>query len=159
VIASSTSTFLPSALVARCQHPERVIVGHPFAPAHLLPLVEVVGSAATPAAVLDWACAFYAALGKRPLRLKKEIQSFIANRLQYAIQDEANHLIDAGVCDSADINTARAGGSIVSSISAGAAARRPRRACRPPWRKRPAAWPWTIWSAGATPISSPSAGR
>jgi 3-hydroxyacyl-CoA dehydrogenase len=106
VIASSTSTFLPSALGAKCKHPERIIVGHPFAPAHLLPLVEVVGSETTPPAVLDWACAFYAALGKRPLRLKKEIQSFIANRLQYAIQDEANRLIDAGVCDYADIDTA-----------------------------------------------------
>jgi carnitine 3-dehydrogenase len=106
VIASSTSTFLPSALGAKCKHPERIIVGHPFAPAHLLPLVEVVGSEATPPEILDWACAFYAALGKRPLRLKKEIQSFIANRLQYAIQDEANRLIDAGVCDYADIDTA-----------------------------------------------------
>ena len=106
VIASSTSTFLPSALGARCKHPGRIIVGHPFAPAHLLPLVEVVGSEATPPTVLDWACAFYAALGKRPLRLKKEIQSFIANRLQYAIQDEANRLIDDGICDYADIDTA-----------------------------------------------------
>jgi 3-hydroxyacyl-CoA dehydrogenase len=106
VIASSTSTFLPSGLGAQCKHPGRIIVGHPFAPAHLLPLVEVVGSEATPPELLDWACAFYAALGKRPLRLKKEIQSFIANRLQYAIQDEANRLIDAGVCDYADIDTA-----------------------------------------------------
>ena len=106
VIASSTSTFLPSALGARCRHPERVIVGHPFAPAHLIPLVEVVGAEATPAEVLDWAVAFYAAIGKRPLRLKKEIQSFIANRLQYAIREEANRLVEAGICDFADIDTA-----------------------------------------------------
>ena len=106
VIASSTSTFLPSALGARCRHPERVIVGHPFAPAHLIPLVEVVGAEATPPEVLDWAVAFYAAIGKRPLRLKKEIQSFIANRLQYAIREEANRLVEAGICDFADIDTA-----------------------------------------------------
>ena len=106
VIASSTSTFLPSALGARCRHPERVIVGHPFAPAHLIPLVEVVGAETTPPEVLDWAVAFYAAIGKRPLRLKKEIQSFIANRLQYAIREEANRLVEAGICDFADIDTA-----------------------------------------------------
>jgi carnitine 3-dehydrogenase len=106
VIASSTSTFLPSALGARCRHPERCVVGHPFAPPHLLPLVEVVGAEATPPEILDWTCAFYAAMGKRPLRLKKEIPSFIANRLQYAIREEANRLIDAGVCDYADIDTA-----------------------------------------------------
>src|SRR5690349_17285252 len=106
VIASSTSTFLPSALGARCRHGERIIVGHPFAPPHLIPLVEVVGAESTPAEVLDWAFAFYAAIGKRPLKLKKEIQSFIANRLQYAIREEANRLIDAGVCDYEDIDAA-----------------------------------------------------
>ena len=64
-----------------------------------IPLVEVVGAEATPAEVLDWAVAFYAAIGKHPLRLKKEIQSFIANRLQYAIREEANRLVEAGICD------------------------------------------------------------
>jgi carnitine 3-dehydrogenase len=106
VIASSTSTFLPSDLGTNCRHPERCIVGHPFAPTHLIPLVEVVGSPSTPPEVLDWAVDFYAAIGKRPLRLKKEIESFIANRLQYAIRDEASRLIDAGVCDYADVDVA-----------------------------------------------------
>lgn len=106
VIASSTSTFLPSALGARCRHAERIIVGHPFAPPHLIPLVEVVGAESTPAEVLDWAAAFYAGIGKHPLKLKKEIQSFIANRLQYAIREEANRLIDAGICDYEDIDAA-----------------------------------------------------
>src|SRR5215470_10947883 len=55
VIASSTSTFVPSALGERCRHPERIIVGHPFAPTHLIPLVEVVGAPTAPAEVLDWA--------------------------------------------------------------------------------------------------------
>jgi carnitine 3-dehydrogenase len=87
VIASSTSTFLPSALGAKCKHPERVIVGHPFAPAHLLHLWwKSWVPEATPPAVLDWACAFYAALGKRPLRLKKEISPSSPIALQYAIR-------------------------------------------------------------------------
>lgn len=106
VIASSTSTFQPSELGARCRGPERIIVGHPFAPTHLLPLVEVVGAPTAPGELLAWAVAFYAAIGKRPLLLKKEIPSFIANRLQYAIREEANRLIEGGVCDYADIDTA-----------------------------------------------------
>jgi carnitine 3-dehydrogenase len=58
VIASSSSQFLPSRLAARCRHPERCIVAHPFAPSYLMPLVEVVGGARTDPRVMDWAMAF-----------------------------------------------------------------------------------------------------
>lgn len=71
VIASSSSTFLPSRLSSQCPHPERVIVGHPFVPAYLIPLVEVVGGEETDIAALDWAMRFYTYIGKRPLQLKK----------------------------------------------------------------------------------------
>ena len=54
VIASSSSKFLPSRVASGCSHPERVVVGHPFVPAYLVPLVEVVGSALTPTEILDW---------------------------------------------------------------------------------------------------------
>ncbi len=106
VIASSSSTFLPSRIGGRCTHPERVVVGHPFVPVYLVPLVEVVaGDDADPEAV-DWAVRFYRWLGKHPLRLKREIAGYVANRLQRAIFDEALKLVEAGVCDYDDIDTA-----------------------------------------------------
>ena len=88
VIASSSSKFLPSRLSAQCARPERVIVGHPFVPAYLVPLVEVVGGDATDPAALDWAMGFYRRVGKQPLRLKKEIESYIANRLQHEAREQ-----------------------------------------------------------------------
>lgn len=106
VIASSSSQFLPSRLAARCTHRQRVIVGHPFVPAYLIPLVEVVGGAETDGEVLDWAVAFYGMIGKRPLRLKNEIEGYIANRLQQAVFLEALNLVEKGVCDYSDIDDA-----------------------------------------------------
>ena len=106
VIASSSSKFLPSRVASGCKYPERVIVGHPFVPAYLVPLVEVVGGATTPMEILDWAVEFYRLVGKRPLKLKKEIEAYIANRLQYAIYLEALSLGEQGICDYADIDDA-----------------------------------------------------
>ena len=106
VIASSSSTFLPSRLSSQCPHPERVIVGHPFVPAYLIPLVEVVGGEETDIAALDWAMRFYTHIGKRPLQLKKEIEGYIANRLQRAVFSEALELVANGICDYDDIDKA-----------------------------------------------------
>ena len=106
VIASSSSTFLPSRLSSQCPHPERVIVGHPFVPAYLIPLVEVVGGEETDIAALDWAMRFYTHIGKRPLQLKKEIEGYIANRLQRAVFAEALELVANGICDYDDIDKA-----------------------------------------------------
>jgi carnitine 3-dehydrogenase len=106
VVASSSSRLLPEQFTDGCRHPERCVIGHPFAPSYLIPLVEIVGSAGTSEDALAWAAAFYAAIGKKPLRLKQPIQAFIANRLQYAIADEANRLVEGGVCDYADIDDA-----------------------------------------------------
>ena len=106
VIASSSSKFLPSRVASGCKYPERVIVGHPFVPAYLVPLVEVVGGATTPMEILDWAVEFYRLVGKRPLKLKKEIEAYIANRLQHAIYLEALSLVEQGICDYADIDDA-----------------------------------------------------
>ena len=110
IIASSSSGFLPERLAAKCRHPERCIIGHPFAPSYLLPLVEIVGSAGNPKAVLDWAVAFYARLGKQPLLLKKGIEGYIANRIQHVILEEAARLVDAGICDFKDVDDAVTGG-------------------------------------------------
>ena len=106
IIASSSSRFLPSRLSSRCRHPERVIVAHPFVPSYLVPLVEVVGGKGTDPGVLDWAVEFYAAMGKRALRLKREIEAYVANRLQHAVFAEALRLVQAGVCDYDDVDTA-----------------------------------------------------
>jgi carnitine 3-dehydrogenase len=106
VISSSSSRFLPSRLASVCSHPERVIVGHPFVPAYLVPLVEVVGGSSTPLEILNWAVDFYRLVGKRPLKLKKEIEGYIANRLQAVIYLEALSLVEQGICDYADIDDA-----------------------------------------------------
>ena len=106
IIASSSSQFLPTSLASACKHPERCIVGHPFAPSYLMPLVEIVGGEKTDQSVLDWAEAFYRNLGKKVLRLKKEIDRYVANRLQHAIADEGRKLVEAGVCDFADVDAA-----------------------------------------------------
>lgn len=93
VIASSTSGLPMSDIQARCSTPERTVVGHPFNPPYLLPLVEIVGGADTDPAAIQWLCDFYEVIGKAPLALKKEIPGFIATRLQEAVWREALHMI------------------------------------------------------------------
>jgi len=110
VIASSTSGFMPSELQARMTHPERLVVGHPFNPPHLIPLVEVVGGAKTDGAAVDWALAFYEAVGKTTIRLNREIGGHVANRLQTALWREAVHLVAEGVASVEDVDKAIAAG-------------------------------------------------
>lgn len=106
VIASSSSAIGATALQARCRHPGRVVIGHPFHPAHLVPLVELAAGHATEPWALDRAEAFYATLGKVPVRLDREIYGHIANRLQAAVFREAIHLLDSGVASARDIDRA-----------------------------------------------------
>ena len=75
----------------------RLLVGHPFNPPHLIPLVEVVPGERTDPRAVDDAVAFYEALGKRPRVLRKEIRGFVANRLQGVIMREACYLVKEGV--------------------------------------------------------------
>jgi carnitine 3-dehydrogenase len=111
VIASSTSTMPPSRLASMCQrHPERVIVGHPFNPVYLIPLVEVVGGAQTDPALIDRAMSFYTEIGKKPVRLRAELPGHLANRLQAALWREAYSLVERGVASVADIDAAIAHG-------------------------------------------------
>jgi len=106
VIASSTSGLPMSDIQARCPTPERTVVGHPFNPPYLLPLVEVVGGASTGKEALDWAMEFYRIAGKEPLLLKKEIPGFIATRLQEALWREALHMVANGEASPEDIDRA-----------------------------------------------------
>jgi 3-hydroxyacyl-CoA dehydrogenase len=111
VLASSSSGLLPSAIARGCPgHPDRVLIGHPFHPPHLIPLVEVVPGERTSPAAVDQAMAFYTALGKRPIRLRQELPGHVANRLQAALWREAYSLVDRGVASVADIDTAIAHG-------------------------------------------------
>jgi carnitine 3-dehydrogenase len=96
VIASSTSGLAMTMLQADCEHPERCVVGHPFNPPYLIPVVEVVGGERTDPAAVDWLVRFYASTGKRPLRLSQELPGFVGNRLQEAMWREALHMVAAG---------------------------------------------------------------
>jgi carnitine 3-dehydrogenase len=109
VIASSSSGFTPSLLQAGCGHPERVIVGHPFHPVHLIPVVELVGGPAQVQAV-GRASELYERIGKRPVRVTKELPGHIVNRLQAALWREAYWLLSIGAATVADIDSAIANG-------------------------------------------------
>ena len=106
IIASSTSYFPPSEIQAGMAHPGRLALGHPFNPPHLVPLVEVLGGAGTDPEVVDWLMGFYAAIGRYPIRLHKEIPGHLVNRLQIALWDEAARLVGEGVADAADVDAA-----------------------------------------------------
>jgi 3-hydroxyacyl-CoA dehydrogenase len=106
IIASSSSGITMSVIQAECKHPERTVIGHPFNPPHVIPLVEVVGGKKTAPETIEDAIAFYASIGKRPIHLKKELPGHVANRLQSALYREVVYLIEQGVLDVADSDDA-----------------------------------------------------
>ncbi|UEM23687.1 L-carnitine dehydrogenase [Skermanella mucosa] len=106
VIASSSSGLLPSRIQADCRRPERVVIGHPFNPVYLLPLVEIVPGELTSADTVERAAAFYRSIGMRPLRIRKEIEGYLSDRLQEAMWREALHLVDQGIATTEDIDDA-----------------------------------------------------
>ena len=106
VIASSTSGLMMTDIQAKCLSPERTVVGHPFNPPYLLPLVEIVGGKRTMPDAVQWAHDFYAFAGKAPLVMKKEIPGFVATRLQEALWREALHMVANGEATPQDIDIA-----------------------------------------------------
>jgi 3-hydroxyacyl-CoA dehydrogenase len=107
IIASSSSGLTMSAIQTACKrHPERCVIGHPFNPPHLIPLVELVGGKLTSEDTVDRLAAFYTSLGKRTIRLNKEVPGHVANRLQAALWREVVHLVSEGVVSVADADTA-----------------------------------------------------
>jgi carnitine 3-dehydrogenase len=106
LIASSSSGITPSVMQSACKHPERVIVGHPFNPPHIIPLVEVVGGTKTSPDAIQQAMRFYASIGKKPIHLRKELPGHVANRLQAALYREVLHLIQQGVLSVEESDTA-----------------------------------------------------
>ncbi len=106
LIGSSTSGLLPTDFYANAQHPERCVVGHPFNPVYLLPLVEVVGGVNTAPEAVQAAMQVYRSLGMRPLHVRKEVPGFIADRLLEAMWRESLHLVNDGVATTGEIDDA-----------------------------------------------------
>lgn len=106
ILASSSSGITMDVIQSACKHPERCVIGHPFNPPHIVPLVEVVGGAKTSPATIERAMEFYASIGKKPVRLHKSLPGHVANRLQAAVYKEVLYLVQQGVLSVADADTA-----------------------------------------------------
>ena len=119
ILASSSSGLSVTAMQAQCKHPERVVLGHPFNPPHMIPLVEVGGGEKTSAQAITTAMDFYTAIGKRPIHVRREIKGHIANRLQAALFAGLNPLLHRAVLPHGFIRRVQP-----SASSSGAAHRR-----------------------------------
>jgi 3-hydroxyacyl-CoA dehydrogenase len=107
IIASSSSGLTMSEIQKGApSHPERCVIGHPFNPPHLIPLVEIVGGATTSEATIRRADEFYSSIGQRTVRVNKEMPGHVANRLQAALSREIYYLVAEGVVSAADVDTA-----------------------------------------------------
>ncbi|GGF32106.1 3-hydroxybutyryl-CoA dehydrogenase [Aliidongia dinghuensis] len=107
IIASSSSGLTMSDIQSACEHhPERCVIGHPFNPPHLVPLVEIVGGSKTSAETIERAMAFYTGLGKRAIHVRKEVPGHVANRLAAALFREVVHLVSEGVVSVGDVDAA-----------------------------------------------------
>jgi len=106
IIASSSSGITMDVIQSGAKRPERCVIGHPFNPPHVVPLVEVVGGAKTSEATIERAMAFYAEIGKKPVRLYKALPGHVANRFQAALYKEVLYLVQQGVLSVADADVA-----------------------------------------------------
>jgi 3-hydroxyacyl-CoA dehydrogenase len=106
IIASSSSSLTMSVIQSGCRHPERCLIGHPFNPPHIIPLVEVVAGGKTSPDAIARAMGFYASIGKKPILLRKELPGHVANRLQIALYREVLYLIEQDVLSVADADDA-----------------------------------------------------
>ena len=106
IIASSTSGIMPSILQEGLNHPERLIVAHPFNPVYILPLVELVGGEKTEAGIIEQARQFYESIEMKPLIIQKEIEGHLADRLMEALWREALHLVNDGVATTEEVDAA-----------------------------------------------------
>jgi carnitine 3-dehydrogenase len=110
LIATSSSGILITDIQDAATYPERVVLGHPFNPPHLMPLVEVVGGRLTSEEAVKKALAFYGSIGKKPIHIRREIKGHVANRLQAALWREAFYLVEQGIASVEDVDTVIAHG-------------------------------------------------
>jgi 3-hydroxyacyl-CoA dehydrogenase len=106
IIASSSSGLTMDVIQSGCKRPERCVIGHPFNPPHIIPLVEVVGGAKTSEQTIEQAMEFYSSIGKKPIRLYKALPGHVANRLQAALYKEVLYLVQQGVLSVEDADIA-----------------------------------------------------
>jgi 3-hydroxyacyl-CoA dehydrogenase len=106
ILASSSSGLTMDVIQSACKRPERCVIGHPFNPPHIIPLVEVVGGAKTSPQTIERAMEFYASIGKKPIRLFKALPGHVANRLQAALYKEILYLVQQGVLTVEDADIA-----------------------------------------------------
>jgi len=106
ILASSSSGITMDVIQSQCKRPQRCVIGHPFNPPHVIPLVEVVGGAKTSPQTIEKTMAFYASIGKKPIRLYKALPGHVANRLQAALYKEILYLIQQGVLSVEDADAA-----------------------------------------------------
>jgi 3-hydroxyacyl-CoA dehydrogenase len=106
ILASSSSGITMDVIQSQCKRPERCVIGHPFNPPHVIPLVEVVGGTKTSPETIEKTMAFYASIGKKPIRLYKALPGHVANRLQAALYKEVLYLIQQGVLSVEDADAA-----------------------------------------------------
>ena len=104
VLASSTSSLLPSVIAEGNPAADRILIGHPFNPPELMPLIEIVPSPATSQTAVDRAYEVYLQLGKLPIKLKKEVPGFVGNRLQRVFNEQATYLVQQGVIEPGDLD-------------------------------------------------------
>lgn len=106
ILASSSSGLTMDVIQTECKHPDRCVIGHPFNPPHIIPLVEVVGGAKTSEQTIQQALAFYASIGKKAVRLNKALPGHVANRFQAALYKEVLYLVQQGVLSVEDADIA-----------------------------------------------------
>ena len=110
LLVSSSSGIMPSEFQVGAKHPERILLGHPINPPHLIPLVEVCGGKITSDDAIQQTIDFYRSIGKKPIGLHKEMRGHVANRLQAAVWQEAFYLVEQGVASAEDIDLAMSEG-------------------------------------------------
>ena len=106
IISSSSSGLLPTRIYSKCKNPERGIIGHPFNPVYLLPLVEIVPGKKTNKKYLNNAKKFYQSISMNPIIVKKELPGYLSDRLQEALWREALHIINEGYATTEDLDRA-----------------------------------------------------
>lgn len=106
IVASSASGLTLTEMQRGWRDPSRFVLGHPFNPPHLIPLVEVMGNNQTAESAVNHAELFYHAVGKVTIRVQREVPGHVANRLQAAVWREAIHLVKLGVASVEDVDKA-----------------------------------------------------
>ncbi|MAD28188.1 MAG: 3-hydroxybutyryl-CoA dehydrogenase [Woeseiaceae bacterium] len=106
LIVSSSSGLLPSEIQSDLSHPERFVIGHPFNPVYILPLVEIVGGSKTSTKTIKDVKDFYKSMGMYPLEVRKEIEGYLSDRLQEAQWREILHLVKDGVANTQELDDA-----------------------------------------------------